>query len=236
MRCSHLLHRVDDLHRAVASFEEAGFTVLYGRRRDRSANALIWFETGPFIELITMPRLGKPVLWLVRAYVGRSGPARVQRWADRGRQWVDLAVEADDETLAAERDRLRAEAVAVSRVISMSRRTPEGVKLRWQLIAPDDPSLPFAMSAYRPPARPSRIVHGNGATGVSAVHVGVPESSRAAWNAIVDADDPWLHVESGDGIRLVELAGLHAPLDSALIGNLPLVRAAAGHRRPTGRQ
>ncbi|OLT16993.1 hypothetical protein BJF78_13615 [Pseudonocardia sp. CNS-139] len=227
MRCSHLLHRVDDLHDAVTRFTEAGFTVVHGRRAERSANALIWFETGPFLELVVVPRPTPPVLWTAQVYGGRALRARVERWADRGRHWVDLAVETDDANLAAERRRLRSAGVPVSRALSIGRRTPDGVRLRWQVMAPADPRLPFAMSAYRPPARPSRVVHANGATGVAAVHVGVPGAARAAWDAIVDGDDPWIRAEDGDGIRLVELAGLRAPLDAALVGDLPLV--GAGH-------
>ncbi|MFY1634991.1 VOC family protein [Solwaraspora sp. WMMB335] len=228
MRCSHILHRVDDIHASVRAFEQAGFTVVYGRRPDRSSNALIWFETGPFIELVRVPRLSLPMLWMAQLYAGRAVRRRVERWVERERLWIDLAVETDDETIGAERDRLIRAGVPMSRILNMRRVTPEGRTLRWQLAAPQDPSLPFAMSAYRPSARPGSVAHANGATGVASVHVGVPAAKRAAWLTVLDGGDPWIRLADGDGIRSVELSGLATPLDPAFIGGLPLRPASTG--------
>ncbi|WP_018789675.1 VOC family protein [Salinispora arenicola] len=224
MRCSHILHRVDDLHAAVRAFQQVGFTVVYGRRPGRSSNALIWFETGPFLELVQVPRLSPPRRWAVQVYGGRGMRRRVERWVEWDRSWIDVALETDDESIGAERDRLVAAGVPMSRTLTMRRVTPDGVTLRWQLAAPQDPSLPFAMSAYRPPARPEQVVHANGATAVARVHVAVPSATRAAWQSLLDGEDPWIRLEDGDGdgVRLVELSGLTTPLDLKLIGGLPL--------------
>lgn len=225
MRCSHILHRVDDIHAAVRAFQQVGFTVVYGRRPDRSSNALIWFEEGPFIELVRVPRLSLPLRWAVQLYGGRGLRRRVERWAGQDHSWIDVSVETDDESIGAERDRLVAAGVPMSRILNMRRATPDGVTLRWQLAVPQDPSLPFAMSAYRPSARPERVVHANGATAVARVHVAVPATTRAAWQSLLDGTDPWIRLADGDGddgVRLVELSGLTAPLDLKSIGGLPL--------------
>lgn len=227
MHCSHILHRVDDLHASVRAFRQAGFTVVYGRRESRSPNALIWFETGPFLELARTPRASRPILWTAQLLGGRAARNRVERWAECELPWTDISVETEEDAIRAERDRLVAAGIPMSRVLTMRRVTPENVTLRWQLSAPLDASLPFAMSAYRPAARPEHVTHANGATGVAAVHVGVPAEKRAAWSVILDGEDPWIRLEDGDGIRLVELSGLTAPLDPALVGALPLVPANA---------
>ncbi|MBH4734471.1 VOC family protein, partial [Staphylococcus aureus] len=58
-RVGHLQYKVKSIENAIKKFEELGFKI--ERANKKSKNAFIWFESGPYIELIEMN--GKLILF-----------------------------------------------------------------------------------------------------------------------------------------------------------------------------
>lgn len=227
LRCSHVLCKVDDLHAAVRDYRELGFTVEWGSDPQRAHNALICFTEGPFLELFSPPRLPTALRWAVTMRYGKGVTERLDGWARAGQGWRDVAVETDDADLSNAVVTLRASGLPMSAALRRRRTTPDGNVIRWQLSAPQTPSLPFLMSAYTPPQRPREIVHPNGAQAVSMVEVGVMDSAREQWDALVDGDDPWLRpVPAAAGVRSVTVRGLTGELDPAKLHGAVLLPAA----------
>ncbi|GAA1943606.1 VOC family protein [Kitasatospora viridis] len=215
LRCSHLVHKVDDIRAAVRDLTELGFTVEYGSDPAKAHNALIWFAAGPFLEFYQLHPAARLLRGPMGLAFGRAAGQRLARWAESGEGWRDLALETDALTLDATRADLRAAGLPVSRVIKGCRTRPDGQPVRYQFLAPRPAHLPFVVSAYDPPQRPAQVTHPNGALGISTVRYGVAEADRARFAALIGPDDPWLRTEPAPrtGPLRVELAGLAAELD-----------------------
>ncbi|GAA1959068.1 hypothetical protein GCM10009754_31870 [Amycolatopsis minnesotensis] len=221
-----MLCRVDDIRSTVEEFTGLGFSVAWGSAPEKARNALVWFEEGPFLEFFEFPSALRALRWPVAASFGRGMGDRLAKWASGDDGWRDVALETDDTGLARVRETLRAAGVPVSRIFRNGRVRPDGRRVRYQLVAPRPATLPFVVSAYDPPQRPASITHANGATGVTAVHYGVRPEHRDGYDRLI-GDDPWLRPRTAvvTGVLEVELAGLTAPLDPALVRGVALVPA-----------
>lgn len=71
MKVNHLLYKVDDLKESVDRYRKLGFTVEYGRK-EKPYNALIYFQEGPYIELIN--NMNMP--WYIRLFLRLIGKKR----------------------------------------------------------------------------------------------------------------------------------------------------------------
>ena len=94
MQLGHVIYKVKDLSRAVADFEARGFAVEYGTVK-RPYNALIYFSSGPYLELLA--RTGMPPLLGRLLALGPHGGAarRFLSW-DRGPEGLcGLCLEGD---------------------------------------------------------------------------------------------------------------------------------------------
>ena len=70
MELGHVVYKVKDLQTGVEEFRARGFAVEYGRARN-PINALVYFSSGPYLELLV--RTGAPrVLKRLSALVGRQ--------------------------------------------------------------------------------------------------------------------------------------------------------------------
>ncbi|MFI9362717.1 VOC family protein [Kitasatospora sp. NPDC053057] len=214
LRTSHILCKVDDVRAAVRDFTELGFTMEFGSDPARAHNALLWFAEGPFIEFFQLPSAFRLLRWPLSTVHGLGAGERLARWARPGEGWRDLALETDELDLTGTRTALRAANLAVSRVMKGRRTRPDGETVRYQFLAPRPARLPFVVSAYDPPQRPSRITHPNGAEGVARVRFGVAEADRPTFRTLIGGDGR-LAAEPAPrtGVLGVELAGLAADLD-----------------------
>ncbi|MEM9565445.1 MAG: VOC family protein [Actinomycetota bacterium] len=220
MRASHVLCKVEDLATAVEAYRAAGFVVQWGSDPEISINALIWFERGPFLELIDAAgaRPPVPVPWI----------ERFDRWRDQPPGWCDVCLEtdsnADPETEAA-----RAAGIEVAGPFENQRTPPDGVTITTRTSFPNDARLPFFMGAYRPEPRPTSIEHPNGAVAVESIDVGIEPGAMGHWSQLVDADDPWLTVRHDEsGVRSVTLRGLAETIPPAAVSGAVLLRAEDG--------
>ena len=230
LRCSHVLCKVDDVRSVVRDYEELGFTVAYGSAPERAHNALLWFEEGPFIEFFQLPSAFRLVKWPMAAVNGRAAGDRLARWARPGEGWRDLALETDDTELAPVHGALTAGGVRVSRVMKGRRTRPDGDLVRYQFLATHPARLPFVVSAYDPPQRPTTVRHPNGARRITRVRLGLAERDRAAFDTLAAHVEPHgpLTVEAAPdtGVLAVEVDGLTGPLDPARLHGAVLTAPA----------
>lgn len=181
MALDHVVIAVASLEQAVADYQRAGFTVIAGGRHPgrNTANALIVFEDGSYLELI--------------AY---SAPSPEERWwrvlDAAGEGLVDFALlpQDIDVAVADARERGLAELTAVPG----ARQRPDGVRIAWSSARQVKHDLPFLCADITP--RELRVPvgdvrrHANGARGIVAVHVAVQDvaASLARYRMLLGPD------------------------------------------------
>lgn len=219
MKSSHILCKVHDLAQAVDDYETLGFTVQWGDAPDKAINALIWFEQGPFLELILAGEAGPPALmaWALKLFAPKGMIKRFNGWHDQPEGWCEIALETHDTDVEPEVKSLRAQGLKIAGPYTNTRTPPGGVTIQTQTAFPYEPQLPILMGVYRPNPRPARIIHANGATSVHTITVGIEDRHRAAWAKLLDQDDPWLKLDTGKvGVQSVSLNGLKDELPREL--------------------
>jgi hypothetical protein len=216
LRFDHAVVIVPSLAEATRAFAAAGFTVLPGGRHDvlPTENALVCFADGSYLELLaTCDPATRDELRALRASDGWErhlrGVSAVARrllpWlagADGVRDWV-LRADSLTHTAAG----LRAQGIAASGPVQMSRVRPDGVKLEWELLLPESPLHPYWIADRTPrerrvPSGAGASTHANGASGVRAVRVRTPVVPTGAL-ALGDALGMMPRLRS-DGVTVLE--------------------------------
>ena len=200
LRLDHVVIAVADLERAVRVCTEAGFTVAPGGRHPgrNTSNALVVFEDGAYLELITY-----------------SAPSPDERWwrelDAHGDGLVDFALLPND--LPAELAQARSRGLADIRgPLPGGRNRPDGVQIAWQTARPQQHDLPFLCFDLTPRALrvPEGAVrrHANGALGIAEVTVAVRDvpSSLGRYRALLgdEAIDDGEVLLEGARVRLVQ--------------------------------
>jgi hypothetical protein len=243
LKCSHILCRVNHISETVRDYEALGFTIQWGSAPKKALNAFIWFEEGPFIEFVQIPKhltfLIPPLGWIF----GRSAAKRWTHWSASSEGWCDVALEpksyANDNALDSGIDRVRKlkeikqavhqAGIATSRVIHGRRTRPDGNQVRYSLFTTDPLGLPFVVSTYDPPQRPKSIVHPNGATGIKWVKMGAVDEQRHDLETLVQGDS-WLNIIPSTQTKVLEvcLAGLTHSLDASLLHGAVFTNHSSG--------
>jgi glyoxalase-like protein len=224
LRFDHAVVVVSSLVEATREFARAGFTVLPGGRHDAlpTENALVCFADGSYLELLaTRDPATRGELRALRASDGwerhlRGVSAVARRFLPRlaGADGVaDWVLHAD--SLAGPAARLRAQGIAASGPVRMSRERPDGEKLEWELLLPESPLHPFWIADRTPrerrvPGDAPSTRHANGARGVSVVFVGAAVVPVAAL-ALGDMLDVRPALLEG-GVSVLEFGGWRAEL------------------------
>ncbi|MBS0450621.1 MAG: VOC family protein [Proteobacteria bacterium] len=164
MALDHVVIAVASLEQAVADYQRAGFTVIAGGRHPgrNTANALVVFEDGSYLELI--------------AY---SAPSPEERWwrvlDAAGEGFVDFALLPTDIDAAVAQARQRG--LSELTAVPGARNRPDGVRIAWSSARQQRHDLPFLCADITPRALrvPEGDVrrHANGALGISRVQVAV---------------------------------------------------------------
>lgn len=229
MKSSHILCKVNDLAKAVSDYEKLGFTVQWGDHPEKAINALIWFEKGPFIELILAAGARPPALidWVLSHFSPKGMIKRFNGWRDQPEGWCEIALETHDTDVAPEVERLCLQDMKIAGPFSNTRTPPGGTTIRTQTAFPHNTQLPILMGVYRPNPRPKRIVHPNGATKVHTITVGIDDRNRESWAKLLDKDDPWLELVTGKiGVQSVSLKGLKSDLSQKLAHGAVIISAS----------
>ncbi|MBS0341589.1 MAG: VOC family protein [Proteobacteria bacterium] len=181
MALDHVVIAVASLEQAVADYRRAGFTVIAGGRHPgrNTANALVVFEDGSYLELI--------------AY---SAPSPEERWwrvlDAAGEGLVDFALLPQDIDAAVADARRRG--LAELTAVPGARNRPDGVRIAWSSARQQRHDLPFLCAditprALRVPEGDARR-HANGARGIAAVQVAVQDvaASLARYRMLLGGD------------------------------------------------
>jgi len=218
-KSSHVLCKVDDLHQAVNDFEEMGFFVQWGGPPEKAANALIWFETGPFIELIDTNKAQPPAFmsWILRLFSPKGMMKRFDQWQNQKEGWCEIALETHDLDVKPFVRDLRHQGLKISGPFENKRTPPNETQITTQTAFPHNVQLPILMGAYRPQPRPTSISHPNGSVSIEKIVIGVHQDDQAQWEHLLDKNDAWTCLNNGAfGIQSVSLNGLRGPLNSSL--------------------
>ncbi|MEM1143323.1 MAG: VOC family protein [Pseudomonadota bacterium] len=203
---SHVLCKVENLADAVGTWRSAGFEVQWGADPATSINALIWFESGPFIELINA-RGAQPAA-AYRPHLPSGMIERFERWLAGPEGWCDLCLEAQGDILP-HLDRLKRAGVDAFGPIVGSRTPPGGETINIQTCFPISATLPFFMGAYVPDARPPTVNHPNGATRISRIRLSIPADCDSAMATLIGSGDGCLEYTHGNyELRSITLNGL----------------------------
>ena len=179
LRLDHVVIAVADLERAVGLCTQHGFTVVPGGRHPgrNTRNALIVFEDGAYLELITY-----------------SAPSPDERWwrelDAHGDGFVDFALLPQDLPAAIAQAQARGLA-DIRGPLPGGRDRPDGVHVAWQTARQARHDLPFLCADLTP--RALRVAEGpvrqhrNGALGIAQVTVAVPDvqASLARYRALL---------------------------------------------------
>ena len=189
MQLGHVIYKVKDLSRAVADFEARGFAVEYGRVK-RPYNALIYFSSGPYLELLARTGM-PPLLGRLLALGPRGGAARRFLSWDRGPEGLcGLCLEGDASELEEGMALLNGKGLR----IKTKRVDPRGRELRYEVFFPHDVDLPFLMSHFSTDPRPQGFTHPNGIGSITHVAYPMPERKR----------DTVLRLSDDDRLELME--------------------------------
>ncbi|KQB98824.1 VOC family protein [Pedobacter sp. Hv1] len=172
MKLSHVLFRVNDLHKAVAQLIAAGFTVEYGTAPKKAYNAFIWFEEGIFIEIYKGVELPNSAKLLMKLFGYSAMLQRMEKWRNVQHGWCEWSVETETASLNYQRSILKQHHIPFLMYKRAKRIDVNGRKLKWSLIFPKDIYFPFIMSAYVPNPRPHQIIHPNQITKIESIVVG----------------------------------------------------------------
>lgn len=237
LRCSHIVCKVDDLSKTVEDYRALGFNIHWGSEPERAHNALLWFETGPFIEFYQPPKLLKYLVPLISIVGGRPMGKRFRSYLGMTAGWCDIAFEPDshDETRVDEnngnylglkrvRTVFKESGIATSRIIKGSRVRPDQKKVKFSAFIPDVTGWPFVMSGYDFPQRPATVDHPNGAKEVVSFTVGVLEKDLPRFNALYGGE-ALLKPRAADtpGITRVEISGPEIEFDPARLHGANIV-------------
>jgi hypothetical protein len=161
----HVVIAVRDLSMAITDYQSRGFNVYPGGRHPAprtSSNALIIFEDGAYIELIS---------W--------DPPNPAERWSNllqaHGEGFVDFALMPEDLPRAVEAAKSRG--LMLNGPLDGKRLRPDGVEVRWQTARQATFDLPFLCADVTPrelrvPGGEARV-HANGKRGIAEVSVAV---------------------------------------------------------------
>ena len=196
MQLGHVVYKVKDLSRAVAVFEARGFAVEYGTVK-HPYNALIYFSSGPYLELLARTGM-PPLLGRLLALGPRGGAARRFLAWDRGPEGLrGLCLEGDASELEEGATLLNGKGLR----LKPKRVDPHGRELRYEVFFPDDVDLPFLMSHFSTELRPQDFTHPNGIGSIT--HVAYPIPGRKRNTVLGLSDDDRLElVEPGQAMTV----------------------------------
>jgi hypothetical protein len=164
----HLVIVVDDLDRAADDYRRLGFNAVFGGKHPvGSHNALIAFEDGSYLEIIS--------------FYQESPDHRWWEPLKKGERLVDYCMQTDD--LARDTRKLRECGVVINDPVPWSRIRPDGYELKWLLSLATGSHrgiAPFLIQDMTPREEriPRRWQHENGAAGIGTLTVAVSELSK----------------------------------------------------------
>ncbi|UXR87166.1 VOC family protein [Staphylococcus felis] len=191
-KIGHLQYKVKNLENAMKKFEQLGFDV--ERANKKSKNAFIWFETGPYIELIEMNSNLIPFAYLFRWIYGKAMKERWKKWCGNKEGFVDFAIETiEDEyrniqNFPKNKKILKDFGIKSNKVITWNRKNSKNEKISFSYLPIIPASLPFVVSDYSMNQRPSQVIHKNNIEKIQTVNFKCQEKEHEFLKNILKND------------------------------------------------
>lgn len=207
-KLSHLQIKVNSIEQAIEDFKELGFTVERGGKKSR--NAFVWFESGPFIELLEMHRSDAIFGVLFGLIYGKAMNARWQKWCAKGEGMIDFAIEPSDakrldiNNFSVVREEAKKLKLKPGKIITWSRKNIRGNKVYFSYMPILPKELPFLVSGYNIPQRPKSVIHKNGAYKINHLVVACSKEQYKVFQSIVKYDKS-IMLEIGENFKIVEI-------------------------------
>jgi hypothetical protein len=213
LRIDHVTIAGSDLAVLENAFANVGLKTDYGGPHSNGIThmALLGFDDGSYIELISTLKPGQPAPWWDKHIVGDGGPCA---WA----------VAVDD--IATEAARIADFGIPVKGPAYFNRQRPDGVLVEWDLAflgdQPAGATLPFLIQDRTPRewrVLPSASVTGTELTGIAMVILGVENLDRAVslFRRVYNLPATKTEVNTDWDVRLAHFPGspitLAAPLE-----------------------
>ena len=175
LKIDHVLIAVSNLDSAKKEYENYGFTVVYGGDKQTALNALIFLEDGTLIELIGQDRFP--------SYFTLFNKMRITKLLGYMKDRISLFKRVKQPSLfnysiytsdiSATHQYLKSTKVKCDKIISLTRKREDGVKIQWRLIGTYPYDLPFFISDYQPSRKsnPSFSVHENGVVSIDTLTI-----------------------------------------------------------------
>ena len=198
MKLSHLILKVEQLDQAVREYRKEGFAVEYGRTKS-PINALIYFSTGPYIELLDGSRMPDAAKVLMRLLGKGALVDRFERLDSCAPGYRELALESYGSNLAEERAVLRKHGIR-SCEAPAHRVNAHGRDLRFRIASPTALDVPFLMTYFSTDPKPKNLVHPNGIEQINRVVYGTNPVRFPLIREL--CDDERLELASGGNIEV----------------------------------
>lgn len=169
MKISQIVYKVDNLEEAVKKAKKNGFLVEYGRKKN-PYNAFIYFDEGPFIELMEstgMPRFAK---LLLRIFGKKGFVERFEKWDHAPKGPVGIGVQVEANKIGKIESFLKSKGI-VSRKVPIVRYDVNGKSNRCYSLFPDETNMPFYVTKYAQERKHENTNHSNGAKRVTKVDI-----------------------------------------------------------------
>lgn len=170
----HLLIAVDNLDNPKREYEKYGFTVVYGGSKEKAINALIFLTDGTLIELIGKDRI--PKYWTFLNHAGITKifglmKDRISMFGNVQSGLFNYCIYTSD--IKANLRYLKSANIRCGKIVSLSRKREDNVKIKWQLIGTYPYDLPFYINDYQPSrlSDSSLTIHANGVVAIDTLFI-----------------------------------------------------------------
>lgn len=197
MKLGHILFKTKNLKNTVKDFEDIGYHVEYGSKKNPH-NALIYFSEGPYVELLEKAPVSAVVKLLLRT-IGKGKVAeRLESWEKAKEGYFEICLENEDATFEVEKRILKRYDIGYF-ITQSKRKDPFNRTLKWTLLFPLKVQIPFFMSAFNYNPKPKNFIHPNGVIGIGSISYGIPKKLKPLVSEL--CDDKRLNLFSGRGIK-----------------------------------
>lgn len=215
MFISHVLYKVENLQQAVEKLTDEGFIVHTPGNLKNAYHAIVWFEKGPYLELIVPEKSMNLPHWIMNLTGYGLFVKRHKKWCESPQGWCDLGIESDKTDLTREKEILKKHGVPYKQVHPKVR-NGAGQVVSWYNVVTDDYYFPFLVSGYNINSRPSGIVHPNGATEVDKVFMGKENFNQTLFKDLMTCEN-WYEMVEGEGVQGVSIKGTNIKFEESLI-------------------
>ncbi|WP_026506303.1 VOC family protein [Butyrivibrio sp. NC3005] len=203
MKISHLIYKVDNLKKAVESFENYGFCVEYGKR-EHPYNALIYFNDHTYIELIQNQNITPFLIFLLKLFGMRDYLESSLEQEKHEEGFMRFAIHMDIDEKKSIQDLYKKYFGAKTIFVPIKRKDIHGNILKCKCLMPSNAALPFFNTEFNNDSL-WNVKHKNKVTGIERIVYSASESELSFFDN-KKIDDRVVLLNGGKGIIEVEFS------------------------------